>query len=148
MVRKTRKDVDFLPLHRPHFLAEERQPFRTPLVRGQIVTFRYDDKKRWVFVIAADWEGKLHGLDVTRLPRLTLLPLFDVSPKLTEEQFYTQFVDTPLVQEWQAYRSYDLPKIGTVALVIYNNNREPDELSAPGMKDEPETPVVPDADLL
>ena len=117
------------------YLGEHRKFFGdvvpvtlTSVEKGQVVRFNYRGKVRNVFVVAAKWENKLHGMDLAGIPRSLFLPIANADPNLTPEQLYDKKIKAvSRVLELHAYRTYDRFKIGNVRTVIYDSTLQPTE---------------------
>lgn len=126
--------TDYLGQHR-EFFGEVTPISITAAKKGQVVRFNYNGKVRNVFVVAGNWEGKLHGMDLAGVPRLAFLRIVNALPTLTEKQLYEQEINKPRVSELNAYRTYDRVKIANLKTVLYNSFLQPDEEGEQGIED-------------
>ena len=92
---------------------------RVTVERGNVISFRYKDEDRWVFVVHPDWEDKLHGLDLNYIPRTDLIPLFEAPSDMDNHEFYNIYVDTDLIKGADGYRTYHLNKMTFVRVHRY-----------------------------
>jgi hypothetical protein len=101
-------------------------PTSVPLTKvdfGDVIIFSYDKKDRLVFVLAGDYEGKLHGLDMTKIKRGDLISV--VVPRMYGTGSpYTFYHSMPgvrkVITRTECYRSYTLAKIKMVTRVSYD----------------------------
>jgi hypothetical protein len=139
------RDDDFLYQHEPYLGEPDHEAPEVDVVKiGSVVKFRYADKLRTVYVTNPNYENKLHGIDMKLVPRLDLLKVANAPSALTPSQLYEQFIKKHIYQTWDAYRTYDLPRIKSVGIHVYNTALQPGEESTP----EVEEPEVVDEDIL
>lgn len=118
--------IDHLGQHR-EFFGEVTPISITSVKKGQVIRFNYLGKVRNVFVVAGNWEGKLHGMDLAGVPRRAFLRIVNALPTLTEKQLYEQEINNRIVLELNAYRTYDRVKIANPKSVLYDSSLQPDE---------------------
>ena len=119
---------------RTNYLGQHREFFGdlTPLSitavkKGQVIRFNYLGKERNVFVVAGNWEGKLHGMDLASVPRTDFLRIVNALPTLSEKQLYEQEINKRKVLEFNAYRTYDRVKIANLRTILYDSLLQPTE---------------------
>ena len=119
---------------RTNYLGQHREFFGdlTPLSitavkKGQVIRFNYLGKERNVFVVAGNWEGKLHGMDLASVPRTDFLRIVNALPTLSEKQLYEQEINKRKVLEFNAYRTYDRVKIANLRTILYDSLLQPAE---------------------
>ena len=119
---------------RTNYLGQHREFFGdlTPLSitaveKGQVIRFNYLGKERNVFVVAGNWEGKLHGMDLAGVPRTAFLRIVNALPTLSEKQLYEQEINKRKVLEFNAYRTYDRVKIANLRTILYDSLLQPAE---------------------
>ncbi len=127
---------------RTNYLGQHREFFGdlTPLSitavkKGQVIRFNYLGKERNVFVVAGNWEGKLHGMDLAGVPRRDFLRIVNALPTLSEKQLYEQEINKRKVREFNAYRTYDRVKIANLRTILYDSLLQPDESGEQGIDD-------------
>lgn len=126
--------ADYLGQHR-EFFGEIIPMSITDTKKGQVVRFNYLGKVRNVFVVAGNWEGKLHGMDLAGVPRHAFLKIVNARPSLSEKQLYEQEINKPRVLELNAYRTYDRVKIANLKSILYDSTLQPDEQGEQGIED-------------
>ena len=85
---------------------------------GDIITFDYKLKERYVLVLNRDYQDKLHGLSLEMIGRGDLLPLMhELFLTRDPKTFYSRIDD--IVKKTDAYRSYNLPEISNIILYKY-----------------------------
>lgn len=134
--RPDRPDIDYLGQHR-EFFGDVTPTNRSRIEKGQVVRFIYNGIERTIFVVAANWENKLHGLDLKHVPRRVFLRAVNAPLTLSEQQLYDKVLDKPIFRELQAYRTFDRRKINSLRNVFYNSILQPDERGEPDIQ-EPE----------
>ena len=78
-------------------------------------------------MVAGNWEGKLHGMDLAGVPRRAFLRIVNALPTLSEKQLYEQEINKTRVLELNAYRTYDRVKIANLKTIMYDSFLQPDE---------------------
>lgn len=131
--RSNRPDINYLGQHR-EFFGDVTPTNRSRIEKGQVVRFIYNGKERTIFVVAANWENKLHGLDLKHVPRRVFLRAINASPTLSEQQLYDKVLDHPRFRDLQAYRTFDRAKINSLRNVFYNSILQPDEKAEQGIE--------------
>lgn len=118
--------TDYLGQHR-EFFGDITPMSITAVKKGQVVRFNYLGKERNVFVVAGNWEGKLHGMDLAGVPRLAFLRIVNALPTLSEKQLYEQEINQVRILELNAYRTYSRVKITNLKTIMYDSFLQPDE---------------------
>lgn len=134
--RPDRPDINYLGQHRK-FFGDVTPTNRSRIEKGQVVRFIYNGIERTIFVVAANWENKLHGLDLKHVPRKIFLRAVNAPSTLSEQQLYDKVLDKPRFHDLQAYRTFDRAKINSLRNVFYNSILQPDEKQEQGIE-EPE----------
>jgi len=114
----TRIKKNYLSQHTHHMKLLQSEADVKKLGRGQVVSFKYKTKDRWVFVVDPDWNKLLHGLDLNFVPKPLLETLLDAPTDLIEEEFYRRYVSTLQMRKLDAYRTYDPKKV--INLKVYS----------------------------
>lgn len=118
--------TDYLGQHRK-FFGDLTPLSITAVKKGQVIRFNYLGKERNVFVVAGNWEGKLHGMDLAGVPRTAFLRIVNALPTLSEKQLYEQEINKRKVREFNAYRTYDRVKIANLRTLPYDSLLQPTE---------------------
>ena len=118
--------ADYLGQHR-EFFGDITPLSITAVKKGQVIRFNYLGKERNVFVVAGNWEGKLHGMDLAGVPRRDFLRIVNALPTLSEKQLYEQEINKRKVREFNAYRTYDRVKIANLRTILYDSLLQPTE---------------------
>jgi len=118
--------TDYLGQHRK-FFGDLTPLSITAVKKGQVIRFNYLGKERNVFVVAGNWEGKLHGMDLAGVPRTDFLRIVNALPTLSEKQLYEQEINKRKVREFNAYRTYDRVKIANLRTILYDSLLQPSE---------------------
>ena len=126
--------TDYLGQHR-EFFGDLTPMSITAVKKGQVIRFNYLGKERNVFVVAGNWEGKLHGMDLAGVPRRDFLRIVNALPTLSEKQLYEQEINKRKVREFNAYRTYDRVKIANLRTILYDSLLQPDETGEEGIDD-------------
>lgn len=107
-----------LPTHLP-YMEEDKHVFSyRDLSPGDVVTFNYKLKERYVCVLNRDFEDKLHGLSLEMIDRGQLLPLMhEIYLTRDPKTFYSRIDD--IVKKTDAYRTYNIPEISNIILYKY-----------------------------
>ena len=102
-----------------------------------ILLFTYNGEQKYVYVVHPRWENKLHGVDITFIPRKYFVRVANAPIAfLTEHQLYERYINVYWIKSLDAYRTYDRSKISGVFLLNYDRSIQPDE------KDESEVTSV------
>ena len=123
----------FLGEHRK-FLGDTNVVTITSLDKGQTVRFNYAGKERTVFVVAGNWEGKLHAVDLNGISRHDFLTIVNAPPKLTPMELYEKVIKKPRIRDLNAYRTYDRDKVANLRMIGYDSTLRPDERGEPGIR--------------
>ena len=112
--------MTILPTHLPYM--EENIKTHPHSVRdvtpGDVITFMYKLKKKYVLVLNNEYQDKMHGLSLEMIDRPDLLKLIrDLYLTRDPKAFYRQIEDT--VRRTDAYRTYDTDKISNITLYHY-----------------------------
>ena len=125
-----------------NYLGEHREFFGdlaptsiTAIEKGQVVRFTYQGTVRNVFVVAGNWEGKLHGMDLAGVPRSAFLKIVNAVPTLSEKQLYEQEINKARVLELSAYRTYDRSKVANLRTILYDSSLQEDEQGIQDIED-------------
>lgn len=121
------------------YIVEQHRPFikdlygdtlarKTTVKIGDILVFMYENERRYVFVVTPLFLGKLHGLDMRRVPRKQFMYVANLSfNRLTSKSFYRTYISRHWMAEFEAYRTYDWKKIVNPRYIDYDRNVQPDE---------------------
>lgn len=95
---------------------------------GDIITFMYENERRWIFVVTPIYEGKLHGLDLVKLPRRQLMWVANLDfNTITPQSLYRKYLIKEWIKEYNAYRTYDRSKMRAVKDIGYDRTVQPRE---------------------
>lgn len=110
---------DLLVEHKPYFGKESKGVRVKNLNPGDVIKFDYRNKLRYVLVLNADWENKLHGLTLRHVPH-RLIPniLKEVVVKKPVNMYLHRVRQNPVLY-YDSYRTYDIPKMISVRKVEY-----------------------------
>lgn len=103
-------------------LLQERNIHINQLKPGDIIHFFYEGKLRKVFVLNANWHGKLHALYVEDLPHYIVLRMADfivLNPPYNLYHTYIK-VQNLTVALRDIYRTFIVNKISQLKLVFYD----------------------------
>jgi hypothetical protein len=116
---------DYMVEHRPHFGTAYFVNLSN-VEPGDVITFEYKDKQRWVFVLDPDYEKKLHGLTLELTPRNVL------ENKIIDSMYDT---DKPLIlyerrvyqvaKDFDSYRTYFIKDMKLVRRMPYYLKEKP-----------------------
>lgn len=126
MVKPKRVDTNYLGQH--HEFFGDITPLQpNNLEKGLVTRFLYNGKERTVFIIAGEWKGKVHGLDLKHIPRRPFLSVINTPEEWSEQKLYDMRINKPMVKPFDAYRTYDRGKIGSLRKIFYDSSLQPTE---------------------
>jgi len=115
----TRIRKNYLTQHTPNLLRLESIWSIAKLTRGAIISFRYKEKDRWVFVVNPEWKGLLHGIDLNYVTEPLLRLLLGAPSELLEDEFYKRYIADTEVKKTDSYRTYDIKKMINIKIYEY-----------------------------
>jgi hypothetical protein len=91
---------------------------------GDVIEFTYEAAPRVVFVLNPNYQLQLHGFSLRQLDHRTLkVEVVDkMLPTDTPLQFYQRVVTKPNIAKIDAYRTYDVRKMGNITIRPYKLN--------------------------
>jgi hypothetical protein len=121
-----RLDTNYLGQHH-EFFGDVTPIQSNELEKGMVTRFLYKGKERVIFIIAGTWKGKVHGLDLKHIPRRPFLTVVNAPEVWSEQKLYDMRINTPMVKPFDAYRTFDRGKIGSLKKVFYDSSLQPTE---------------------
>lgn len=115
--------------HNPYFGRRIPVASMTEVNEGDVLSFVYDGKQRWVFVLNPNYENKMHCLALEKMPRRVLLgevvSFNDVKLNGGEgpKAFYEKTVGNKPVNSFDAYRTFIIEKMSKMEKVEYVVNQ-------------------------
>jgi len=115
--------------HRSYFGRTVPVNSMSEVKEGDVISFVYDGKQRWVYVLNPDWLKKVHCLALEKIPRRVLLgevvSFTDVKLGGGEgpKQFYDKNVGTKPVTSYDAYRTFNIEKMQKIEKIDYVINQ-------------------------
>jgi hypothetical protein len=109
----------------PHmpYLDNPRPAIITQLDFGDVIIFTYNKKDRMVFVLAGNYEGKLHGFDMNEIGRGDLISVVVPAMYKTDDpyKFYHSMPGIKsVVKQTDSYRSYDVKLVKNITRCSYD----------------------------
>lgn len=109
-----------LASHRSYISKPEKVE-RNDIRTGDVIMFMYNGEERTVFVLNPEYKMKLHGLSMKALDRRTMMVEVFAKKDLyvTPIDFYNRVISQEVIKKADAYRTYDLNKMGNIRRVTY-----------------------------
>lgn len=109
--------------HAPYLKQAQTGVKITDLAFGDVVLFGYKNEQRLVFVLNPDYQGHLHGLDMSKVDRdgivgTVLPPMYGTDDPMTFYQSNAPIKE--LVKDTDSYRTYTHLKITNLVRMTYD----------------------------
>jgi hypothetical protein len=120
-----REPRNYMSEHHPHF-GTAYFVSKDVVSPGDVVTFDYKGKTRYVFVLDGDFEGKLHGLTLELTPRATLRDtVIDAMYDTAEPVILYERAVYKVAKSFDSYRTYFVDEIKLLRRMPYYLKAKP-----------------------
>lgn len=91
---------------------------------GDVIEFSYEAEPRLVFVLNPNYKLQLHGLTLGKLTHRVLMieVVGQMRPDDTTQEFYNRVVKRENVARTDAYRTFDVRKMGNITIRPYKKH--------------------------
>lgn len=103
------------------YLSKPEPIDRANINVGDVIQFMYNGEERTAFVVNPEYKMKLHALSMKAIDRRTMM--VEVFAKrdiyVSPTDFYARVLSQDVIRKTDAYRTYDLNKMGNIRRMTY-----------------------------